>query len=354
MALWGIRWLAAAVPICGCGKLRNLTREECQPTPQPPRQPLRTLYAAGVPPDELYPVIDVSDWDIVADETSGAEEKYWLVEPGTGRRWLFKSVTIKDGHVHGEDWAEKAVAQLAARLGVPAARVEMAALPTAQGCISADLRPLGHELQPGQVLLEERKAPGYVHAKGNVHLGHSLENIQRVLEGAKPPPGCELPFEATAFEVFSGYLVLDAWVANRDRHDNNWAVLRPIAQSADPLRLCGSYDHASSLGFNVTDEERSRRLAEQTLINQWCGRGYAVRFERGPDQRHLTLVDLAVQALRRCSDSAREHWLQQLEGVDQDEVRGIVARVPRMSDPARRFAEEVLGVNRRRVLDACA
>jgi hypothetical protein len=75
------------------------------------------------------------------------------------------------------------------------------------------------------------------------------------------------PFDATAFDVFAGYVVLDAWVANRDRHDNNWAVLRPITLSADPLRLCGSYDHASSLGFNVTDEERSVRLADRGKVS---------------------------------------------------------------------------------------
>ena len=251
-------------------------------------------------PDVPYQVIDVSDWDIVGDETSGAEAKYWLAEPGTERRWLFKTVTIKQGHVHGEDWAEKAVAHLASLLGVPCATVEMADLRGAPGCISADLRPSGHELQPGQVLLEEREAPGYVHAKGRLHPGHSLENIRRVLDGALPPPGCELPFDITAFDVFAGYVVLDAWVANRDRHDNNWAVLRPIARSADPLRLCGSYDHASSLGFNVTDDESSRRLADAAGVSQWCGRGYADRFERGPDQRRLTLVDMR-RALWGCA-----------------------------------------------------
>jgi hypothetical protein len=73
-----------------------------------------------------FPVIDVSRWDIVADETSGAEEKYWLEEPETGVHWLFKNVTIKDGHVHGEDWAEKAVSHLAGLLGVPCARIELA------------------------------------------------------------------------------------------------------------------------------------------------------------------------------------------------------------------------------------
>ena len=29
---------------------------------------------------------------LVADETAGAEEKYWLQEPGADELWLFKSV----------------------------------------------------------------------------------------------------------------------------------------------------------------------------------------------------------------------------------------------------------------------
>jgi hypothetical protein len=304
--------------------------------------------------DELYPVIDVSDWDIVADETSGAGAKYWLVKPGTEERWLFKTVTVKDGHVHGENWAEKAVSHLADLVNVSRATVEMAEYQGTQGCISADLRPAGYELQPGQVLLEQCQARGYVHqSKGKWHPGHSLENIRMALEGALPPPDCELPFNATAFDMFAGYLVLDAWVANRDRHDNNWAVLRPIGQSADPLRLCGSYDHASSLGFNVTDEERSRRLAEPEGLGRWCRRGYADRFEEESGRR-LTLVDLAARALGLCSEAAREHWLGQLERLQSTEVGRILVRVPRMSEPARSFANKVLDVNRRRLLDACA
>jgi hypothetical protein len=302
--------------------------------------------------DDSYPVIDVSGWDIVADETSGAEEKYWLVEPETQRRWLFKSVTIKEGHIHGEDWAEKVVSHLAPLLGVPCARVELADLRGTQGCISADLRPRRYELQPGQVLLEERQAPGYIHGKGRVHPGHSLENIRQVLDGASPPPGHELPFEA-AFDIFAGYLVLDAWVANKDRHDNNWAVLRSIAGPGDALLLCGSFDHASSLGFNVPDSERSRRFADPDGIRHWCRKGYADRFERRSGQPRQTLVDIASRALHLCSEAAGQHWVQQLSYVDEDEVRGILARVPRMSDPARRFAAEILAENRRRVLDAC-
>lgn len=303
-------------------------------------------------PEEQFPVLDVSDWEIIADEAVGAEEKYWLQEPGTTRRWLFKSVTVKQGHIHGEDWAEKAVAQLASLLGIPCARIELAEMRGAPGCIGADLRPPLHELQHGQVLLEERGAPGYIHSKGKVHPGHSLENIHATLQGMLPPPGCEPGFGATAFDVFAGYLLLDAWVANRDRHDNNWAVLRPVMASAEPLRLCGSYDHASSPGFNLTDQ-RSARLVEQQRVTAWCEKGTAWRFEHDPGRPVPTLVEMAARALRLSSPDARQYWPARLHEVEHDEVLHVLARVPRMSDPARTFAEKVLDVNRRRVLDAC-
>jgi hypothetical protein len=302
-----------------------------------------------------FPVIDVSDWPIIADETSGAETKYWLLKPGSDERWLFKTVTIKQGHVHGEDWAEKVVAHLAGMLTIPCAEIEMAEFRGDSGCISADLRPPGHELQPGQVLLEEREAPGYVHAKGRHHPGHTLENIQRVLDDARPPPGWDAPFDTTAFDVFAGYLMLDAWVANRDRHDNNWAVLRSIAGPGGQLMLCGSYDHANSLGFNVTDEKRSLLLAERGGMERWCGRGYADRFEQPGASGRLTLVSLCAEAMNQCSERARSYWLPHLNRPDLDEaVRDALAQVPRMSDAARSFAYKILEINRRRILDACS
>jgi hypothetical protein len=299
-------------------------------------------------PEEQFPILDVSTWDTVADETVGVEAKYWLEEPGTQTRWLYKSVMVKHGHVHGEDWAERSVAELAPLLGVPCARIEVAVRNGEHGCISADLRPPRHELQHGQVLLEERKAPGYVHGTGKNHPGHTIENIQLVLEGVAPPPGLELDFEATAFDIFAGYLTLDAWVANRDRHDNNWAVLRPVIDQGGPLRLCGSYDHASSLGFNLTEEKLPSQLQR---VNRWCEKGTAWRFDHGPA---TTLPELAAKALRTASAQARQHWLARLDQIDHDEVLALLERVPRMSDLARTFAGRVLEVNRRRVLDACS
>jgi hypothetical protein len=309
-------------------------------------------------PGDQFPIVDVSSWDVIADETSGAEEKYWLRDPDGQQRWLFKAVRVRGDHIHGEDWAEKAVAHLGRLLRVPCAWVELAEMHGSRGSISADLCPTFYELQHGQILLEDRGAAGYEHrAGGREHPGHSLENIRVALSAvdALPPDGCNLPFEGSAFDVFAGFLVLDAWVANTDRHDNNWAVLRPLMSSAEaPMRLCGSYDHASSLGFSITDDQRRRLLDDEEAIKRWCGRGYADRFDLGPGPERPTLVELAVEGLSLASNAAGEYWARQLREVDEQEVRRVLDRIPRMSDPARRFVFEVLGVNRRRVLDAVA
>ncbi|MGH3401218.1 MAG: hypothetical protein ACRDRJ_01665 [Streptosporangiaceae bacterium] len=304
-------------------------------------------------PEDPFPIFDVSEWEVVDIETSGAEEKYWLAKPGTTERWLFKSVTIKEGIRHGEDWAEKSVAHLGAMLGVPCAVIEMAVRNEGAGCIGADLRPESYQLQPGRVLLEERQVPGYIHQLGKSHPGHSAENIRTALAGALPPPGCDLPFDATAFDVFAGFLVLDAWVANMDRHDHNWAVLSPATASGGPMRLCSSYDHGNSLGFNVTDEKRRGRLASPASMGRWCRKGIAQRFACRPDGSRLSLVELAVEGLSLASPPARAHWPQQLNRIDDAQVLEILARAPRMSDAARSFAVCVLDINRRRILDAC-
>jgi hypothetical protein len=303
--------------------------------------------------EQPFPVLDVDAWEVVRDETSGAEAKMWLRAPGPKRDWLFKAVTVKNGHVHGEDWAEKAAAHLAELIGVPCARIELATRGSSQGSISLDLRPKLYELQEGRVLLEGR--PGYIHQSGRRgnRPGHSLENIRAVLEGALPPPGWTGFPAATAFDVFAGYVVLDAWIANTDRHPHNWAVLRH-ATEADPLRLCGTYDHASCLGFGVLDAKRLQILADPDGILRWCERGHAACFEHTQGLPIPTLVDAARKALDLASSAAREYWAARLDQVRDEDVRRIVTRIPGMSDPARTFALSVLEVNRRRVLDVCA
>jgi hypothetical protein len=305
-------------------------------------------------PAEPFERLDVSSWEVDRDETSGVEAKMWLVEPGAPARrpWLFKSVTIQPEYVCGEDWAEKTAAELGERLGVPCARVEMAQRDEHRGSISANLCPQESQMQPGALFMQACEVEDYIPGKVPGRPGHSLENIRRVLDGALPPPEVHLPFDATAFDVFAGYMVLDALIANRDRHDENWAVLLPIAGEG-PTRLCGSYDHANSLGYNVNDVKRAAQLAQSGGVRNWCRKGTAHRFEYTPGRAPQTLVQLATRALGLASPEAREYWPRQVDRVTDQEMTSIIERLPGMSEVARTFAIEVLLVNRKRVLDAC-
>jgi hypothetical protein len=207
---------------------------------------------------EPYPVLDVSSWEAVADEPAGQEEKLWLRDEAEDR-WLYKPIVQKEGHSQGEDWAEKITSHLATILTAPCAKVELAIRNQVRGIISKNLRPEAYDMHSGQVLLSSA-IDGYMAGADNIkgRPGHSLSNIRAVLDSAMPPPGADLPEGFSAFDTFVGYLVLDAWVANRDRHDENWSVLipRPPLSPEQPMRLCGAYDQAGSLGYNLRDSER--------------------------------------------------------------------------------------------------
>ena len=304
---------------------------------------------------EPFKRIDTTSWEVDRDETSGVEEKMWLAMPGEAgtASYLFKSVTVSETYACDEDLAEKAAGEIGRLLGVPCAHVELAIRNGSPGSISADLCPRGCELQHGTLLMQDREVSGYVPGKVPGRPGHSLENIRLVLEDAVPPPRSDLPFAATAFDVFAGYTVFDALIANRDRHDENWAVLLPIARDG-PIMLCGSYDHANSLGYNLNDAKRLMYLERENGVRGWCRKGTAFRYEHTPGRAPPTLVQMAARALSLASEDAHEYWREQVDHLSEDDVQDVIGQLPGMSAPARTFTAEVVLVNRKRVLDACA
>lgn len=304
------------------------------------------MRAAGHPlMSELYPIVDVSDWSLEDSESVGGEEKEWIRAPDGGL-WLFKPRTERDGRVQGEDWAEKISTEVARALGIPAARVDLAERGGRSGTVSLSLRRDGWELQHGSVLLAGI-VPGH-EPKSKDRRGHTVENIERVLRGYGPPVGFDARVGMNAFEVFAGYLVFDALVANQDRHEENWAVLRPLPGD-EPATLAGSYDHGSSLGFNLRDERRALVLGRGGVL-AWAERGTAQRFERVSDGQ-LSLVGLARRALARCSSAGQDYWLRAVACCDASTWRTIVERVPNLSDPARTFVLALLETNQGRLLD---
>jgi hypothetical protein len=296
-----------------------------------------------------WPIVDVSAWTIAGEETQGLQPHQWLSHESRERTWLFKPLRQERNRPLGEHVAEKLASDLARVLGIPSARVDLADRDGVPGCIVEDVRWSKGSLQPGRVLLPE--VVGDYDPEDPERRGHNVLNIRLALERFAAPPDSHAPEGFIAFDVFAGYLIFDALIANGDRHDRNWAVLlRPPGESGADA-LCGSYDHASSLGFTLSDEERRRRMVDGTAAN-WARRGIARQFEHQHGQRRQSLVDLARSAAELCQPDVRAYWLQAVQSVHSDVVGLILAAAPGLSDVTRNFTQEVIMINRDRLSDA--
>lgn len=294
-----------------------------------------------------YQIVDVADWQVEGPEATGGGEKVWLIESNGETRWLFKpnKLHVKDDAEwsQGDDIAEKVAEQLAGILEVPSAGIEMAVRGKVAGCISRNLKPEQWELQNGVILLSEMLGdyiPGSEVGKkvvdGMVRKGHSLENIRKAVGGYLSPPSNALPEDFGAFDVFVGYIVFDALIANQDRHDENWAIMRSF-HGGDSGKLAGSFDHARAFGSNLLECRMVSILNNSDGILRWVEKGVAQRFEYDAMVGPVTLIDLALQALWMVSQSVREHWIARVEGMTGDVVDSIVKRVPAISEVQRDF-----------------
>ena len=279
----------------------------------------------------------------------GSKEKYWVRLPDQ-HRWLLKVArgNEHDEVISGEDWAEYTVHHLASLLGVPTATVRPALYDGRRAIVSRSvLREDGLQaLVHGNELLAGRDPAYDPQLRGN-NPRYTLNAVHDVLDEVSPPNESEWPANLTAFDVWAGYLILDAWVAGRDRHHENWAVIR----TGDRQSLAPSFDHGNALGFQERDAKRERMLSDPALFTRWLDRGTSPHFAGRPH-----LVDLAHDAVGLASASARRHWEERLAGVSPCRCASIIESIPShiMSEVARTFVSEVLVENRRRILDGYA
>lgn len=275
----------------------------------------------------------------------GTKEKFWALLPDDGRRWLFKKSRIgeADGVVRGEDWAEWLVHHLATLLGVPTALVRPATYKGERGIVSQSvLRSDREELVHGNSLLSA-SAPDYSQSTKGENPGYTPDAVMIALEDTMAPVDSEIA-HLTAFDAWCGYLVLDAWVSGRDRHHENWAIVR----SGSERWLAPSFDHGNALGFQERDDRKTRMLNEPAKLHKWAAHGRSRHFSGKPH-----LADLAQHALELAGPGTASLWRSRLEAVEAESVGDAVAAVPGsiMSETSHRFAVELLNINRRRLLD---
>lgn len=267
-------------------------------------------------------------------EQLGSKPKFWvLLDDG---RWLFKEARPNTG----EDWAEKAAAEVALAIGIRAATVELADFGDRRGCISRNFVDVegGQALVHGNEILGQR-VTGYDKGKIFRQSDHTLENIDSAIRSLFP----EQHADGILTEL-AGYMVLDALIGNTDRHHENWGLLLQAQAATRPLNLAvaPSFDHASSLGRELLDERRAELLAADR-VGWYVGKGRGGIF-RSPEERHGENPLRFVQLAARAYPSFFRPSLERVAALNPADVRQIIESIPdkRASRLAKKFAQAMI------------
>lgn len=280
------------------------------------------------------------------EEQLGSKSKFWTTEDETGVRWLAKYARRDRSGTRGEDWAEWVSQFLADELGVPHAEIRPALIDGQRGILSRDVRRHGSQqrLVMGNELLVEHDVM-YDTEATRENPNYTVELVRKSLEAVGQPISFAGDEALSGFDVWAGYLVFDAWIAGRDRHHENWAILR----THEGRTLAPSYDHGNALGFQESDHKRQQCIDHEDEMETWASRGRSHHFAGRP-----VLTELASSALAVASVDARSCWRDRLNGIQWPRVDEVVDAVPRdvMSEVAATFVKRLLRTNARRMLDA--
>jgi hypothetical protein len=127
----------------------------------------------------------------------------------------------------------------------------------------------------------------------------------------QPPAVAASAHLVTATDWFVGYLLVDALIGNTDRHHENWAVLESIGLSERCAVLAPSYDHASSLGRELTDDERRARLDGKDgrrTVEAYTKKARSALYRSVEDSRPMSPIDAFAEALGRTRHAGKV-WL---------------------------------------------
>ncbi len=301
----------------------------------------------------MFRIYRVNRRNAEAMETLGTKRKFWFSDGA--QRMLFKA----EERGTGEDWAEKVTCHLCELLGVPRVHYELAEeydgdVYIQPGVVCETCVPERSSLILGNQLLLDRdpEYPAHESRKYKVR-EHTVTAVAEVMGKRSPPsanwvagapPGLE-----RALDFFVGYVMLDAWIANQDRHHENWAAVQD-----DELRLAPTFDHGASLARNISDEQRKERLHTKDrnqTVEFFSNRARSAFYDKPTDSRPLSTFE-AFFAFAQLAPIASRLWLGQLEKITPAAVQRILDEVPnkRMSRIAKEFTLELLVVNQRKLL----
>jgi hypothetical protein len=282
-------------------------------------------------------------------EQLGTKEKFWFYDKNNIKK-LFKIGRPQTG----EDWSEKAAFEIGKLLGLPCAIYEFAKWDTRQGTISVSFVPEGMRLVHGNELLAIVYDKNYPRDQryhlSDYKLSIVLNLIENELEDLKLPLEYIDDFIKKPIDLFIGYLVFDCWIANQDRHHENWAIL--VDTKEVKWYFAPTYDHAAGLGCKVSPEEAGERLA--TNDKNYSVKKFVTRAKSpfySDTNKQLKTIEVIEILVDRYPQIVC-YWIDKIEQIVVDDIRLILDKVPDdfIDDNSKKFAQQILYENKIRLL----
>ncbi|MBM3726654.1 MAG: hypothetical protein FJW40_14670, partial [Acidobacteria bacterium] len=101
------------------------------------------------PASDHYPIVTIKPEWVLEEEAMGSKRKFWFRQINSHADWLFKYPQANTG----QHWAEKVAAEIAGKLEVLHARVELASFDGVQGSATESFARQGRELYHGNQVL---------------------------------------------------------------------------------------------------------------------------------------------------------------------------------------------------------
>lgn len=303
----------------------------------------------------MFPVYDLTSSAPDRPETLGSKEKFWLT-PNVELGLPPEPHLFKIGRAGtGENWSEKVSCEIARLLEMPSAEYNFATFQGTPGVISERMFPAGGAFIPANLILPQLddQYDGSLRFKQvRYKLSVALNCVRRL--PLMPPMGYEQTYpHLSVTGYFVGYLLFDALIGNTDRHHENWGVVVANENGKNVYHLAATFDHASSLGRELTDEKRSERLTTNDTranVEAYASRGRSAFYDVGANPKLLTNLEV-VSNLAQSHPEATKFWAQKITGISSQSLEDIFNRITNAFIPnkAAEFAIRLLMVNQGRI-----
>jgi HipA-like C-terminal domain len=299
----------------------------------------------------VFPIHDVSSSIADRPEALGSKEKFWLI-PNPDLGLPAEPHLFKVGRPNtGENWAEKACCEFLKLLSIPCAEYHLAVHRGTSGVISQRFLPGAASFIPANMILS-KVDPAYDGSLKFRQVRYTLLSALELLRRLelKPHPGLTQAYQhLRPYEMLIAYILFDVFVGNTDRHHENWGLVVARSDGGFDYWLAPSFDHASSLGRDQSDERRQERL--ETRDMRFSVEAYAERARSAFHGHRLLGRPLTgreiVEMLAQSFPEATKFWSERLVGLAQNELAQVFEQIPGTitSDHAVRFAMRMLSYN---------